>query len=189
MPYKPVRTDLGEGKFVEELTFVFEPGDDLTPFKFNAINNIKNQAKTMIGALQWKIDRVTQREMLGTASLLDRATIYAEIESIRQSSNKAEETVNVLEDYDAIINFQWGIDVIVSVPKILTHVEFIKLFTKEEYENIVAAVETNSAIKASWNLFFLADYVNLSDQKTISGIMLLSEIGLLSSERASIILS
>lgn len=194
MPFIPVREEIprddGTVTIIEEYKFVPQEGEDLSYFILHAKQKIKQEAATLIGNISWKLSRNEQRETLGIATLKDRAAIYAEIESIRQSSNKAEELVSNLTSYEDIINYSWEPTlVIVDPPYLLTHVEFIKRFTQEEYQNIVQATETNIAVKANWNIFFSADYVNFSDSKTIEGVNLLEAVGLIGAGRANEILT
>lgn len=178
------------GARVETLVYEYEVGDDLSPFIEEAVFRIKSEAARAIESYKWKIERLGQRELLGLATLIDRSRLYAEIESIRQSSNAAEASVRAMTDYNEIISHYWtpNIESFVA-PTLLTHVEFIKRFTPEEYQGIVAAVDSNVVVKANWNIFFAADHVNISDPKTISGIELLEYIGLIGSGRAVQILA
>ena len=183
-------TDLPNGARIEELVYVYEEGDDLSHFINEAVFRIKAEAARIIESYKWKIERLAQRELLGTATLIDRAKLFAEIESIRQSSNEAEALVRAMTDYNAIISYEWMPSInLFTPPTLLTHVEFIKRFTPEEYQGIIAAVDSNVVVKANWNIFFAADHVNISDPNTISGIETLEYIGLLNAGRAQVILS
>jgi hypothetical protein len=71
----------------------------------------------------------------------------------------------------------------------LTKRNFIKKFTVQEYANIKTAAGQNAVLDYYWQLFMLAEYVDLADPDTISGIHMLEQVGLLQQGRAEEILN
>ena len=71
----------------------------------------------------------------------------------------------------------------------LTKRMFIKRFTATEYSTIKTAAAANSTLDYYWQLFMLADYIDLTDPDTISGVSMLETVGLLAPGRAQEILN
>jgi hypothetical protein len=72
---------------------------------------------------------------------------------------------------------------------VLTKREFLKKFTPTEYGNIKAACAANATVDYFWQLFTLAEEVNMSDPDTAGGIGLLEQAGLIGAGRAAEILA
>jgi hypothetical protein len=65
----------------------------------------------------------------------------------------------------------------------------LKKFTAQEYAAIKTAAAANAILDYYWQLFMVAEGVDLGDQDTISGIHMLEQIGLINQGRATEILS
>lgn len=76
-----------------------------------------------------------------------------------------------------------------KVSRILTKRQFLKKFTPEEYSTIKAATTANGVVDYYWQLFMVAEYVNLDDQDTAQGIMALEQLGLIGQGRSAEILA
>ena len=68
---------------------------------------------------------------------------------------------------------------------IITKRNFIKLFTVDEYATIKNATTQSSVVDYFWQLFMVAEDVDLSDPDTMSGLNSLESIGLLAPGRAN----
>lgn len=75
-----------------------------------------------------------------------------------------------------------------KVSRVLTKREFLKRFTPTEYATIKAATVANGAIDYYWQLFMVAEFVDIDDPDTIGGIQTLESIGLIGAGRAAEIL-
>jgi hypothetical protein len=71
----------------------------------------------------------------------------------------------------------------------ITKRAFIKRFTVVEYATIKTAAEQNPTLDYYWQLFMLAEYIDLGDLDTIQGVHMLEQVGLLGTGRAQEILN
>lgn len=72
---------------------------------------------------------------------------------------------------------------------IISKMNFLKRFTPEEYATIKQAINTDSTVDYYWQLFMLAEELDLTFPDTINGINMLEQIGLISTGRAAEILA
>jgi hypothetical protein len=75
------------------------------------------------------------------------------------------------------------------LPPTITKLAFRFRLTDAEYVAILEAADTDYAVKAWVETFNMVSQVNLSDERTIAGLNVLSSKGLLTQERATEILS
>ena len=75
------------------------------------------------------------------------------------------------------------------IAKTITKKEFLKRLTPLEYAAIKTATTQDAIVDYYWQLFMVAEFIDLADQDTISGINALEQIGLLQQGRSSQILS
>lgn len=73
--------------------------------------------------------------------------------------------------------------------RVLTKKEFLKRLTPYEYAAIETATAANPIVKYYWQLFMLAEEINLDDPDTSQGLQLLVMGGLLESNRPTEILA
>lgn len=150
---------------------------------------IKAEAARLIEATDWKLARAREREAAGWATLAEVDAVLAEREAIRRSSNTAEAAVDALTDVGSVQTFTWSIDVAVAAPRRLTHKGFSDRFTDAEMQAILAAAETNAALKTWWEKFKLARDINLDDPATQGGVQALEIAGLIGEGRAAEVLA
>jgi len=150
---------------------------------------IKAEAARLIEATDWKLARAREREAAGWATLAEVDAVLAEREAIRRSSNAAEAAVDALTDVGSVQTFTWSIDVAVAAPRRLTHKGFSDRFTDAEMQAILAAAETNAALKTWWEMFKLARDINLDDPATQGGVQALEIAGLIGEGRAAEVLA
>ncbi len=150
---------------------------------------IKSEAARLIEATDWKLARAREREAAGWATLAEVDAVLAEREAIRRSSNAAEAAVDALTDVGSVQTFTWSIDVAVAAPRRLTHKGFSDRFTDAEMQAILAAAETNAALKTWWEKFKLARDINLDDPATQGGVQALEIAGLIGEGRAAEVLA
>lgn len=72
---------------------------------------------------------------------------------------------------------------------IITKVAFVSRFTSPEYVGIVAAANSDPTVQAWYDLLFIANSIDLEDQRTIDGVNFMVTKNLLTSDRASEILN
>ena len=92
---------------------------------------------------------------------------------------------------DILEHYQWDVETrgfVVKVQRILTKKDFLKRFTPQEYIGIKSAAQANGNVDYYWQLFMLAEEINLDDPDTVSGLNLLVYAGLLQSDRVQQIL-
>ena len=71
------------------------------------ILNIKAEAERRITALDWRLQRAQERELLGETGFETVADVLALREQIRQASNAAELVVSSLESVSDVLVFTW----------------------------------------------------------------------------------
>lgn len=171
------------------MTVIHDSTALLAQVKASRKARIKQEAASLIDALDWKLARAREREAAGWATLAEVDAVLAEREAIRRSSNAAEAAVDALTDVGSVQTFTWSIDVAVAAPRRLTHKGFSDRFTDAEMQAILAAAEANAALKTWWEKFKLARDINLDDPATQGGVQALEIAGLISAGRAVEILA
>ena len=68
---------------------------------------IKAEAERRITALDWRLQRAQERELLGETGFETVADVLALREQIRQASNSAELAVSTLTDVGEVLAFTW----------------------------------------------------------------------------------
>lgn len=89
-------------------------------------------------------------------------------------------------------NYEWSIHHQTFVPKdsnVLTKLQFLKKFTAGEYAAIKAATAQNGELDYYWQMFMVAEQINITNPDTISGVNMLATLGLITSQRATEILN
>ena len=71
------------------------------------ILNIKAEAERRITALDWRLQRAQERELLGETGFETVADVLAMREQIRQVSNAAERVVATLVSVEDVLAFTW----------------------------------------------------------------------------------
>ena len=68
---------------------------------------IKAEAERRITALDWRLQRAQERELLGETGVETVADVLSLREQIRQASNSAEEAVATLSSVEDVLGFSW----------------------------------------------------------------------------------
>lgn len=79
----------------------------------------------------------------------------------------------------------------INQPKIkdnITRLEFLNKFTDEELVAIYTAAKSNISVEIMMDKVKAAEYISLTDEKTISGVTMLETVGLITEGRAQEIL-
>lgn len=87
--------------------------------------------------------------------------------------------------------YSWDPSTLAFGPKVtvvVTKKEFLKRITPNEYAAIKAAAASNGMIDYYWQLFMVAENIDLKDPDTVQGIQTLEQIGLLAAGRSDEIL-
>jgi hypothetical protein len=93
---------------------------------------------------------------------------------------------------DLLNLYEWdssSLSFVTKSGRLLSKKEFLKKFTPTEYSTIKAVTSSNGIVDYYWQLFMVAENINLNDADTIQGIYTLEHIGLLSEGRAAEILA
>lgn len=88
--------------------------------------------------------------------------------------------------------YQWDSETLGFIPKVqrvLSKKDFLKRLTPYEYVAIKTAASQNALVDYFWQLFMLAEEVNLDDPDTMQGLGLLAQAGLLEVHRPQEILA
>jgi len=72
---------------------------------------------------------------------------------------------------------------------VITKREFLTRITPEEFAIIKGATLVNAVVDYFWQLFMVAEDIDLAHQDTISGVTMMEQAGLLATGRAAEILS
>lgn len=110
------------------------------------------------------------------------SNIYGELASAPGSN---------IELKDGVLTITPASPVIEEAPtsNIISKMKFLKRLTPEEYEIIKKTSETNATIDYFWQMFMLAEEIDLQYSDTINGIQMMEQEGLLAQGRAAEILS
>ena len=85
--------------------------------------------------------------------------------------------------------YRWENGSFTNAPsRILTKKDFLKRVSPYEYTQIKTAAAANTYVDYYWQLFMLAEHIDLDDPDTIGGITMLSQAGLIAPERVPVIL-
>lgn len=146
------------------------------------IAGIKQEAAELIAATDWRLQRAKEREEAGWASLAAVDEILMQREAIRRSSDAAEAQVQALTTTAEVEAFTWEVAEAVSAPHRVTHAAFLdalEALGEEVIPTILAAVESNPALKKWWTYFDKAQVISASDPRLESGLTGLEIAGVL----------
>ena len=181
----PAGFELSDLEFlrVVDRTLVINTSAKLVAAKAVRIARIKAEAAERISALDWRLERAKEREDAGWTTLREGDEVRALREAIRRSSNVAEVAVQALGSIAEVLAFTWAVDVVVAVPRRLTHTKFAERFPQAEFEAIVQATVDNTTMRAWWEKFNMAREVNLDDTTMHAGLMALELVGVIAEGR------
>lgn len=172
-----------EGEIVADETVA------LARAKTARIAEIKRQAAGLIAALQWRIERAEERDRLGLPGETVEEVLL-EREAIRRASNRCGAEVEAALDVQAVQAVQFAVtEADRAIPQRLTRLQFLSSFTDEEMQAIVAAAESNAALKAALLKWQAAEGIVLTDPATVAGVQALEIAGLIAPGRAEAILT
>lgn len=172
-----------EGEIVADETVA------LARAKTARIAEIKRQAAGLIAALQWRIERAEERDRLGLPGETVEEVLL-EREAIRRASNRCEAEINAAQDVAAVQAVTFAVtEADRATPQRLTRLGFLRRFTDEEMQAIVAAADASPALKAALLKWQTADGIVLTDPATIAGVQALEIAGLIAPGRAQEILA
>lgn len=79
------------------------------------------------------------------------------------------------------------VEVKTSLPKIITKLAFMDLFTETELEAIYEGAKQSAALEVYLDKLKVADHVDLHDPRTVAGLNRLKDAGILSADRVAAI--
>lgn len=87
--------------------------------------------------------------------------------------------------------YEWDRDqsTFILRPTRLSKREFIRKFTVQEFATIRQAAAVNPTLDYFWQLFMLAEFIDLADADTINGVRMLEQAGLIATGRSTEILN
>lgn len=150
---------------------------------------VKAEAGVLIAATDWRLSRARERDTAGWGTLAEVDAVLAERESIRQSSGAAEAVIGSLASASDVRMLTWSVSVIVPAPRRLTQTAFLKRFTGEEAAAVLAATDSNVALRLFWQKMLMADWINPDDPDTRAGVNALEIGGLLGHGRGEEVLA
>lgn len=84
-----------------------QPYPSLEAAQFAKVNQIKEEAYSRITALDWRLQRATEEELLGIVGTETKQAVLLERQAIREASTAAEADVMKLTTVEAVVNFSW----------------------------------------------------------------------------------
>lgn len=157
--------------------------------KAHRIAEIKRQAQANITALAWRIERAQERDRLGLPGETVEQVLL-ECEAIRRASNRCESEIEAAQDVAAVQAVAFAVtEADRATPQRLTRFEFLRRFTDEEMQSIVAAADASPALKAALLKWQTAEGIVLTDPATVAGVQALEIAGLIAPGRAEAILT
>lgn len=185
----PPGFDPAEGWVWDGHGLIRDPAKLLADAKSARIAEIKRQASEAITALQWRIERAQERDRLGLPGETVEEVLL-EREAIRRASNRCEAEINAAQDIAAVQVVQFAVtEADRATPQRLTRLEFLRRFTDEEMQAIVAAADASPALKAALLKWQTAEGIVLTDPATVAGVQALEIAGLIGEGRAAEILA
>ena len=118
-------------------------------------------------------------------------TLQDQIEQgLSSVKSELQESINVLSiQQQSLSDRLYAIETRNTGPTILTKLQFENRFTFEELVAIETAAETNPGIRVLKSKQSKADFIDLTDENTILGVMFLNSVNLLTQERMTEILA
>jgi hypothetical protein len=105
------------------------------------------------------------------------------------SGHSVSESVLTKAELEAGYEWQVGAGWVVKQTRKISKKDFIKRLTAAEYSNIKTAAAANATLDYYWQMFLLAEWINLDDPDTVLGVNMLGQVGLLSAGRPAEVLS
>lgn len=156
------------------------------------ITTIKQEAAELIAATDWRLQRAKEREEAGWAALAAVDEILVQRESIRRSSDAAEDAVQALPTVAQVSAFTWDLAVTVPPPCRVTHAAFLDALEAQGEDvipSILVAKESNGALLKWWTYFDKAQVISATDPRLEAGLQGLEIAGLLPEGGATAVLN
>jgi hypothetical protein len=174
---------------LEGETLIHDPAIVLARAKAARIAEIKRQAQANIEALTWRLERAQERDRLGLPGETPEEVLL-EREAIRRASNRCEAEVNAAQEVAAVQAVTFAVtEADHATPARITRLQFLLRFTEAEMQAILAAAETNPALKAALLKWQTAEGITLTNPVTQAGVQALEIAGLIAPGRAAQILA
>lgn len=162
---------------------------NLSAYQARRNNELRAQAQTQIEALQWRIERAKERDLLGLPGETLEA-VLVEREALRRASNRCEAEVQAATTLDAVRAVVFDVtDADRATPNRITRLQFLSRFTDAEMQAVIAASDQSPALRAALMKWQTADGIVLTDAATVAGVEALEIAGLLAAGRAAEVLA
>lgn len=162
---------------------------NLGAYQARRTDELRAQAQTQIEALQWRIERATEREQLGLPGETLEA-VLVEREALRRASNRCAAEVQAATTLDAVRAVQFDVtDADRATPNRITRLQFLSRFTDAEMQAVISASDQSTALRAALLKWQNSEGVVLTDPATVAGVEALEIAGLLSAGRAAEVLA
>jgi hypothetical protein len=160
----------------------------LTRTKTEAVARIKADAADQITAMDWRIDRAKERELLGLPGETVNDVLLAR-EALRRASSRIEAEIAAATDRTAVDSAAILVAVTdTATPARISRLNFMQRFTDAEMAAILVAAKTNAALEAAMMKWQTAEGIVLTDPATVAGVNALELAGLIANGRAAMIL-
>lgn len=162
---------------------------NLSAYQARRTNELRAQAQTQIEALQWRIERATEREQLGLPGETLEA-VLVEREALRRASNRCAAEVQAADTLEAVRAVRFAVtDADRTASNRITRLQFLSRFTDAEMQAVIAASDQSTALRSALLKWQTADGIVLTDAATVAGVEALEIAGLLAAGRAAEVLA
>ncbi|GIX31365.1 MAG: hypothetical protein KatS3mg124_1837 [Porticoccaceae bacterium] len=186
--------DPPEGWSGELEVLVWDPHTQTVSLDLEAVRTLRKRevrkaAEAALASIAWRLERAQERERLGVPGEAI-VQVLIEREAIRRASNRCEAEIDAAASLEAVQAVTFAVtDADRPQPRRLTRLEFLRRFTDDEMQAIVAAADTSPALKAALLQWQAAEGVVLDDPSTVAGVQALEIAGLIAAGRAQEILA
>lgn len=162
---------------------------NLSAYQARRTNELRAQAQTQIEALQWRIERATEREQLGLPGETVKF-VLVEREALRRASNRCAAEVQAADTLDAVRAVRFAVtDADRTTSNRITRLQFLSRFTDAEMQAVIAASDQSPALRSALLKWQTADGIVLTDAATVAGVEALEIAGLLAAGRSAEVLA
>ena len=162
---------------------------NLGAYQARRTDELRAQAQTQIEALQWRIERATEREQLGLPGETVEV-VLVEREALRRASNRCTAEVQAATTLGAVRCVVFAVtEADRATPTRITRLQFLSRFTDAEMQAVIAASDQSPALRSALLKWQTADGIVLTDAATVAGVEALEIAGLLAAGRSAEVLA
>ena len=122
---------------------------NLGAYQARRTDELRAQAQTQIEALQWRIERATEREQLGLPGETVEV-VLVEREALRRASNRCTAEVQAATTLGAVRCVVFAVtEADRATPTRITRLQFLSRFTDAEMQAVIAASDQSPALRSA----------------------------------------